>query len=318
MKVGQYIVEVIFSPTGDKVASWDDWDSNVKVWQIKEKKILSSMRTVDSYRVIFSLDGKRIICGADRGNSAASKYYIISGWNVESGLCEFTLLNSHSDEIKALAFGNDSKLLMSCSWDGTIKLWDIENKRLVRPLGGHESSVTAADFNPYGHIVVSGDGKGTMKIIDASNSKLLHTIEKAHETYIVEINFSPDGKYIASADIDSIINIWDAATYKLLHSFKGPSFILFDISFFKDSNIIVTSGMDYSKRVWNIETKQSAAVYHFSDNSWCVFDDRGRFDCSKKGEQYINIVKGSSIQNIKDYWEKYYTENLLYKVINGQ
>jgi ribosome assembly protein 4 len=55
-------------------------------------------------------------------------------------------------------------MLVSCSKDSTIKVWDCQTKKLKEDLPGHADEVFAVDWSPDGSAVASGGRDKVVKI----------------------------------------------------------------------------------------------------------------------------------------------------------
>ena len=49
---------------------------------------------------------------------------------------------------------------------GTLKLWDLEEAKVVRTLTGHRSNCISVDFHPFGEFFASGSLDTNLKIWD--------------------------------------------------------------------------------------------------------------------------------------------------------
>ena len=64
----------------------------------------------------------------------------------------------------SVAISPDSKTLFSGSSDKTIKIWNLENGKLVNTLRGHSDTVWCISISHDGKILVSGSFDKTIKI----------------------------------------------------------------------------------------------------------------------------------------------------------
>lgn len=62
----------------------------------------------------------------------------------------------HSDSINCLTFTPDSKYIISGSEDTTIKVWDIDQRKLLFTYYNHKSRIICLAVSPDNNTVASG------------------------------------------------------------------------------------------------------------------------------------------------------------------
>jgi hypothetical protein len=65
-------------------------------------------------------------------------------------------LTGHTQQIQAIAFSHDGRLLATASWDATVRIWEVLTARPVAALAGHSEHVCAVDFSPDDRLLASG------------------------------------------------------------------------------------------------------------------------------------------------------------------
>ena len=114
---------------------------------------------------------------------------------------------AHTAAVQALAFSPDEQMLATGSWDGTIKLWNLENGALLW-LGQHTGSIHRLAFTPDGRTLASGGDDAAIRLWDVSTGKHLQTLS-SQSSAVYALAWSPDGSLLASGSFDGSIHLWE-------------------------------------------------------------------------------------------------------------
>jgi WD40 repeat protein len=106
------------------------------------------------------------------------------------------ILSGHTDKVSAIAFGT-SKTLISGSRDSTLKVWDLDTKKLLRTLSAKSAGITSIAVSGDRQIVVSGDIDKSVKVWNLKTGKLQSTINE-HSQPVESVAISSDGKLVAT------------------------------------------------------------------------------------------------------------------------
>ncbi|EXJ82213.1 hypothetical protein A1O3_06026 [Capronia epimyces CBS 606.96] len=102
------------------------------------------------------------------------------------------------------------KWLVSGSRDKTLRVWDLDTRRLRgKPLVGHSQSVLCLQFDPTPDedIIISGSSDSSVIIWRFSTGKKIYEIPSAHEESVLNLRF--DSRYLITCSKDRRIKIWN-------------------------------------------------------------------------------------------------------------
>lgn len=102
------------------------------------------------------------------------------------------------------------KWLVSGSRDKTLRIWDLETRRLRgKPLTGHSQSVLCLQFDPTEgeDVIISGSSDSSVIVWKFSTGQKLHEIPSAHEESVLNLRF--DRRYLVTCSKDKKIKIWN-------------------------------------------------------------------------------------------------------------
>ena len=81
------------------------------------------------------------------------------------------------DYVSCVVFSSDGTLLVSGSWVGNAKLWDVQTGGVVRTFSGHTGWVNSVSISADHATVASGSADCTMCLWDIKTGELHHTIK---------------------------------------------------------------------------------------------------------------------------------------------
>jgi len=166
----------------------------------------------------------------------------------------------HEDEVNAIKWCPQGKLLASCSDDWTAKIWNMSSERYQLDLREHSKEIYTIRWSPTGPgtanpnaklVLASASFDSLIKIWDVEKGKRIHNLSK-HSDPVYSVAFSPDGQLLASGSSDHCLHIWSAKDGSLVRTYTGQGGI-FEVC-------------------WNSSGTKVAAC--FSNNTLAVLDIR--------------------------------------------
>jgi len=105
---------------------------------------------------------------------------------------------------------HSGKFLVSGSRDKTLRIWDLNTQRLVRPpLRAHSGSVLCLQFDadPEEDLIVSGSSDATVVLWKFSTGQIIQRLRKAHRESVLNVRF--DKRVLVTCSKDKTIKIFN-------------------------------------------------------------------------------------------------------------
>ena len=209
----------LVASSGDYVAMDEDFN-DISIWNLESDSIRYSLSELFTCAAV-NMDEQLLAFGG--GIEPLTIYRVNDG-------TAFQAIDNISKSCRALQFSQDSKLLVSISYDSerNANIYSLEAKKLLRQFViqdrnyRHYFSDTALSPNgkylAVAYIIDSyGDGFllpsipkalfSRIRIWNTENGRLIKTFV-GHKKGINAIAFSPNGKWLVSAGKDSTIKLW--------------------------------------------------------------------------------------------------------------
>lgn len=159
---------------------------------------------------------------------------------------------AHTDNIYTLAFSPDEHLLATGSWDGTVKLWDLQSGTL-RWTNWHGYLIRSVAFAPDGQTLASGGGDAAIRLWDTASGEKRETLW--HSEQFFSLTWSPDGRWLAGGTANGNIGLWQVqgelptTCTKVL---TGHTNWVVTLAFSPNSAHLVSGSWDNTVRLWNV------------------------------------------------------------------
>jgi periodic tryptophan protein 2 len=162
----------------------------------------------------------------------------IYAWNLQTGKL-IDIFTGHAGPVASLAFQATGGMLVSASWDGTVKLWDLYKGNVPTESLQHTSDVVCVAFRPDGKEVCTGTIGGLLHFWDVENAKLKFELDgrrdiaggrkmndrmtsdnSAAGRYFTSVCYSADGSCVLAGGNSKYVCIYEVSQQMLLKKFQ--------------------------------------------------------------------------------------------------
>jgi guanine nucleotide-binding protein subunit beta-2-like 1 protein len=145
-------------------------------------------------------------------------------------------------------------LRSSGSWDGTLRLWEINTGRTTRRFVGHDKDVLSVAFSADNRQIVSGSRDKTIKLWNTLGECKYTITEDCHSEWVSCVRFSPspNAPVIVSAGWDRLVKVWSLVNCKLRTNLVGHSGYLNTVTVSPDGSLCASGGKDGTAMLWDL------------------------------------------------------------------
>ncbi|CAI7666663.1 unnamed protein product [Penicillium bialowiezense] len=157
------------------------------------------------------------------------------------------VLRGHEHTVRSMAAYGD--IVVSGSYDCTVRVWQISSGVCLHRLEGHTYKVYSVALDKKRNRCISGSMDHTVKIWSLETGAMLFNLE-GHTSLIGLLELNED--LLVSASADATVRIWDPETGEcrnVLSSHTGA------ITCFQHDGEKVVSGADTALKIWNIQNE---------------------------------------------------------------
>jgi WD40 repeat protein/transcriptional regulator with XRE-family HTH domain len=184
--------------------------------------------------------------------AAGSKRGEVRVW-CEGGQSLYLAWQAHTDNTYTIAFSPDERTLASGSWDGTLKLWDLDSGALFWT-GWQTGGIRSVAFSPDGQVLASGGADATVQFWDPQSGMRLQTLRGEHGP-VYSLAWSPDGRLLACGCFDGCIQLWEMQKEHpstRVQIFTGHTNWVTGLAFAPNSTQLASASWDQTVRLWEV------------------------------------------------------------------
>lgn len=241
------------------------------LWDVDSGKLKATLQNpaINTQIIALSHDGSLAAFAPDKS--------AVQLWNPARN--QLLRLGNSSTGATALAFGPDSKQLLTADAKGRVQFWNTLDGSLLRDWPGSGGPINQLLFAPDGSAVLMGsppdppEGSSVLQSRDARTGALLWKVAPGTDEYIMAAStLSSQGHPVLLVLVNSVAQLWDLTTGKQLKTFTGHSDDLWSGAFSPDGRFLATaSGYRHASgeppddgnevRIWDIQSGRDLIHY---------------------------------------------------------
>ena len=184
----------------------------------------------------------------------------------------FNVLRGHRSAILQLAWMPHEEtpgapLLVSCSADQTVSIWDANSGHRLRKLEEHTGIVNCLAVSAHDpNMLVSGSDDCTAVVWDVRQRDPVTSL--FHEYQLTSVAISHDARSIYTGGIDNVIRMWDlrrGEPDEESMTMSGHKDTVTGLALSPDGHTLLSNSMDNTLRSWNVRPYVPGMQSHQQD-----------------------------------------------------
>jgi len=176
-------------------------------------------------------------------------------------------LTGHSHFVQDVAISVDGMFALSGSWDGTLRLWDLQSGQTTRRFIGHTRDVLSVAFSADNRQIVSGSRDKKINLWNTLGQLKFEIKEDGHKEWVSCVRFSPNlaTPLIVSAGWDKLVKVWNLTHCKLRTNLIGHTGYVNTVTVSPDGSLCASGGKDGKAMLWDLNEGRHLSTLEASD-----------------------------------------------------
>lgn len=128
----------------------------------------------------------------------------------QSNMNNVKMYQAHKEAVRGISFSPSDSKIVTCSDDGTLRIFDFYRCQEERILRGHGADVKCVQWHPTKALIVSGskDNQQPIKLWDPKSGTALSTLH-AHKSTVMDLKWNDNGNWLITASRDHLLKLFD-------------------------------------------------------------------------------------------------------------
>ncbi|RCN37555.1 WD domain, G-beta repeat protein [Ancylostoma caninum] len=165
-----------------------------------------------------------------------------------------------NNAVTRLDFDSEARLLLGASNDHGVRLWNIDNQRLMSSFMGHTDRVSSARFLST-HQVVSGSNDRLIKLWDIRSQRCVRSVFPG-STILDIVGIDRAASTFISGHFDRKLRFWDSRNQEPVHTMEMAGKVT-SLNMSSDGVHVLCSTRDDTLSLMDVRKYQTVHIYRF-------------------------------------------------------
>lgn len=222
-------------------------DGNLSLDHLK----MTLVDQIDRDALLDARDTATTLLQRDSNDSESLQAVAFIDSRLKKAICQEHIFTGHDGWVRTVAVSSDGRWVLSGADDGSVRLWDVAERREAGCFSGHAAAVMGVVFDPHGRWFASAGWDGVARVWDTATGTELRVLTGPWQA-LKCLAVAPSGRYLLTAGDDRAIRIWDHGTGSLRGCLEGHSDLVQSLAFAADDRKLVSGSDDGTVRVWDL------------------------------------------------------------------
>lgn len=192
----------------------------------------------------FTPNGKSIITAAEDGT--------VKVWNPMTAAVVKTINGGlfHDAPIVSMDVHHDQPLVVTGAADGSVRLCNYTNGKILQKFQDHKDSVEAVRFLKNLPIVVTAAMDGEIRLFNLVSGQIRATFK--HDDGVTQLVAHPTEPIVFSGSVDKTVRVWDARSCSCVKVLRGHLDTILELSVSKNGKYVFSCSDDQTIRVFRV------------------------------------------------------------------
>jgi eukaryotic-like serine/threonine-protein kinase len=202
--IGKVVFAVAWSPDAKLLAAAVHEDG-IHIFDTATKQRIDHLthQVASQQAIAFSPQGDQLAVSGYIGGD----YYDILLWNTKTWE-NFAALHGHKQQVNSIRWSRSGKQLVTASFDRTVKIWEVPERKLLHSFEQPEAQVTAALFAAKDQEVISVGWDSLLRRYNVNDGQQTY-LGRGHTKRVQWCDINAAGDLIASVGDDGVVRYWD-------------------------------------------------------------------------------------------------------------